>query len=106
MASGDQIKVSTNKIEEASAALLKDCIDLQNCVAALRKSVRETSAYWTGEAGELFRQLSEMSVEEADEAIQELKKYPGRLNEAAGIFHQTEEKTKENAAKLPADLFG
>lgn len=106
MAAEDRIIVNTGRIGDKAADLEHSLADLSRCVAGLLRITERSASFWSGEAGEAFRHESKSTLLTAEKILQELKKYPKRLEEAAGIFSRTDEDTENRAAELPTDLFG
>lgn len=105
MAAGDEILVNTKKIEDKAADLRKDLAALLQCAGKLQKTVNSTASWWTGEAGDAFRNEAGRSVRLSESLIKELQKYPDRLLNAAGIMDSAEKENEDRAGDLPAGIF-
>lgn len=93
----EQLKV---KADETSRIIE----NMQQKFAELTVVMENTSAYWKGEAGDLYRKVYKEDSARIAEILKMLREHPRDLLTMAGIYQEAEQKTTELSNALPADI--
>ena len=73
------LKVSPDVLVKKAESILKDVVVLKQALERIEQKIDGTRSYWTGEAGEQYRQIYNEQREEIRNIITRLEENPKRL---------------------------
>lgn len=98
------LRVTPEELKAQSNKVSTDIENVKNDIEQLKQIVKNTDAYWLGEAGNHARTNFEAGYPEMDKAVTRLGTYPTRLLQMAGIYEVTEENNDSVASAMAADV--
>lgn len=98
------LKVTPEALRTAAGDVRRLVWDLTRDLDEAKSQVDRSQYYWTGGAGDRFRQRFSSRRQEAEELLSLLRKYPSDLLEMANIYEDTEKGNEGSAAKLDTDI--
>lgn len=102
--SGAHVKVTT-EVLESKAGEAEDAINsLKSSFEEISSKMKQTSGYWEGEAGTLYRENYVKLQEAVQEILKSLQEYPTKLLNIAGVYKTTEQKNVGTSNALKSDL--
>ena len=104
LASGVHIKVSTDVLNNKAVEAAKEIEGVKRDFDTLKQTVKSSSSYWIGEAGDLHRRLFEDQSDDIDEIIKRLSEHPADLQQIAGVYASTEAEVQAISGELPTDV--
>lgn len=98
-----QFRVSTDVLKSRADDARQKIAAMQQNLETITELVTDTSSYWMGDAGDLFRIIFREQQEEMAEMIQRLNKYPDDLLQMAGVYEKGESEAAMITGQLPYD---
>lgn len=98
-----QFRVSTDVLKSRADDARQKIAAMQQNLETITELVTDTSSYWMGDAGDLFRIIFREQQEEMAEMIQRLNKYPDDLLQMAGVYEEGESEAAMITGQLPYD---
>lgn len=99
-----QIKV-TPDVLLAKSGQVKSKIDLmKKSMMELETCMQNTSSYWQGEAGDMYRSKYREFKDNTDEMTNRLLEHVRDLNTMAGVYEEAEKDIQTAIESLPSDI--
>ena len=98
------LKVTPDQLQQKAREVSDAVSKMKNDFNKLNTAINSTHHYWIGRAGDLHRKLYNDKVEEVNEILQLLGRYPTDLLKMAGIYIQSENANKSAAASLKSHV--
>lgn len=99
-----QVKVNSAVLIEKAQSVSESITSMANYFGQLEKIVNRTSYYWTGEAGDLHRNIYQEQKTQIEEMMKRLKEHPVDLMAMAQTYDNAEAAVRSVAAELPGDI--
>lgn len=104
MAAVINLKVTPEQLEQKAKDVSLAVSKMKSDFNKLSMAINGTHSYWIGQAGDLHRKLYNDKVNEVNEILRLLGKYPTDLMQMAGIYTKTENENKAAAATLNSNV--
>ena len=104
MAEDLTVKISTEKLADASQSIEKKVNSLKAAFESMTEAIDRTRGYWLGEAGEAHRRAYRQMQPHQEEVLKRLQEQAGDLAQIAGIWETAERETEELDLTLPDDV--
>lgn len=98
------LKVTPEQLQQKARDVSEAVSRMKNDFARMNTAVNSTHSYWIGQAGDLHRKLYNDKINDINEILKLLGKYPEDLLKMAGIYTQTENQNKAVAASLNSNV--
>lgn len=98
------LKVTPDVLRDTAGQFKTTVGHLRNEMDDAKSLVERSRFYWTGRAGDKYRQSFAARRTEAQELLDRLGKYPTDLLQMAGIYDQAESANAQDTGKLPTDI--
>lgn len=95
-----EILVDPERMMEKSSFITGKVEILTECIAGFEDKVNDTSGYWIGEAGDLYRSMYRESKEEIGEIMERLRSHANKLYAIAQQSSENEKEVTELAESL------
>ena len=103
---GVEILVSPQDLRNKAESLISVIRELKCSYESISSIVSSTSAYWTGEAADSFRELTKYYEEDIALAFERLESNPVILSKIAGVWEEIEARLAEQNQSILTDPFG
>lgn len=97
-------RVSTDILKSRADDARGKISKMQQNFEAIADLITETSSYWMGEAGDLYRSIFENQRDEMTAIINRLNEFPDDLLSMAGIYEEGEAEAAALTEQLPIDV--
>lgn len=101
-----EIRVETGSVINWAGRIALDVFQMEGLIEQLGEIVRRTGSYWTGEAGDQYRNSYFEQEETRQEILRRFNEDPDKLAQIAEIFGGAIKGTSQMAAGLPSDICG
>lgn len=98
------IKVDPQKLKATSTGIAGGISSVRAKLSNIENSVSATSAYWIGDAGDVYRKVYGTSKEEVEVMLRRLSEHVTDLEMMAGVYEESEREALEIAATLPDNV--
>ena len=99
-----QFRVSTDILKSRADDARGKISNMQQNFESIADLITETSSYWMGDAGDLFRTVFNSQREEMTTIINRLNEFPDDLLQMAGIYEEGEAEASAITEQLPNDV--
>lgn len=99
-----QFRVSTDVLKSRADDARGKIAKMQQNFESIAELVADTSSYWIGEAGDLYRTIFSNQQEEMTAIINRLNEFPDDLLEMAGVYEEGEVQATAITEQLPNDV--
>ena len=99
-----QFRVSTDILKSRADDARGKISNMQQNFESIADLITETSSYWMGDAGDLFRTVFNSQREEMTTIINRLNEFPDDLLQMAGIYEEGESEASAITEQLPNDV--
>lgn len=100
------VKVDTSVLQAKGEDAYQKLQNYQAALERIQALIMESSSFWIGQAGELYRSSMQNQIKQAMETVQVFLEYPKELLEYAGIYSETIRRTEELAQSVGTlDMF-
>lgn len=104
MAAVINLKVTPEQLQQKAKDVSETVSKMKSDFNSLNTAINSTHHYWIGQAGDLHRRLFNDKVDDVNEILQLLGRYPTDLLKMAGIYMQTEDQNKAIATSLSSNV--
>lgn len=104
MPDGVTVRVSTERLAQASGEINKKVSDLRKAFEEMTDAVNRTNGYWVGEAGEAHRAVYRQMQPHQERILNRLSEQVSDLAQIAGIWETAEQEVTEMDLTLPDDV--
>lgn len=99
------LKVTPEEMQSLAGEMRNEIAQIQNYLQSIEREVRNTKAYWRGDASDKHIVNYDEIAPQGITLIRNLNTAPDDMLKIAGLYVQTEESLEEVAAALPDDIF-
>lgn len=97
------VKVNTEELKTKGEDAWQKIREYQAVLEQMEQAVNASSAYWSGKAGDTYRKVLKLQMQEVQEAY---SSYPKELLEYAGIYSEVVAQTESAADSVQTlDMF-
>jgi len=104
MAAVINLKVTPDQLQQKARDVSSAVSKMKSDFNKLNTAINSTHSYWVGQAGDLHRKLYNDRVNEVNEILRLLERYPTDLMQMAGIYTKSENANKAVAATLNSNV--
>mgnify|MGYP002070038466 CR=1 FL=1 len=104
MAAVINLKVTPDQLQQKARDVSSAVSKMKSDFNKLNTAINSTHSYWVGQAGDLHRKLYNDRVNEVNEILRLLERYPTDLMQMAGIYTKSENQNKAVAATLNSNV--
>jgi WXG100 family type VII secretion target len=104
LGAGAHLLVTPERLLEKSQSVLSGVSKIKGNFQTMEQKMKQTSSYWVGEAGSLYRKTYSQFKDETEEILGRLKEHAEDLNVMAGIYHIVEGNVQQISNALPDDV--
>lgn len=102
----NEVKFRTHDLKNWADGIALDVSRMEGLIGQLGEIVRRTGSYWTGEAGDQYRNSYFEQEETRQEILRRINEDPNKLTQIAEVFDTATKAAAQIAVGLPADICG
>lgn len=99
------VKVNSEELKAKAEDAYVKIGQYKETLEQVTSTIAASSSYWTGSAGDLFREALSLQISEMQEALEEYRKYPKELLQYAGIYSEVIMQTESLAEAVKIEMF-
>lgn len=99
-----QLKVTPEALKTKASEVSDQIRELRNCFNTIEDTVKKSSVYWVGNAGNRARKEFDSQKDDIQVIIKRFSEHPPELLQMAGIYIAAETEIKSNNDSLDADV--